>query len=110
MRLLLGLFITLLLSGCYGNWPALDDIAGEISCDMQRPQLESLAKDFSASTLWDEENNALTLQRFDDAILVVFDQRQKRLATVVKTSSEISLFGLIRSQGEVTVVLRCIKA
>ncbi|NRA61427.1 MAG: hypothetical protein HRU25_11065 [Psychrobium sp.] len=52
----------------------------------------------------------MTIQRFDDAILAVFDQRQKRLATVVKTSSMIGLFGLTRSQGEVKVVLRCIKA
>ena len=110
MKLIVCMIAALSLAGCYANWPELDDLAVEIDCKMQRQDIELLAKDYQAQSLWDDETKALTLRRFDDAILVVFDQRQKRLATVAKTRSTIKYFGLIRSQGDVDIVKRCIKA
>lgn len=94
------------LSGCYGNWPALNQVADKVSCDMQREQLEKLARRAQADSHWDEVSLNFTIVKADDAIAVVFDDKG-RISVVAKTQSQLSFGGLVRRKGEVNIVKRC---
>jgi hypothetical protein len=97
-----------LLSGCYSNWPALDKASKAIECEMDAPALVLLSKKYNAIGLFDEVSNSFSIAKDDDAIGIAFNANGK-ITTIAKTKSIISLGGIMRRQGDVVIVNRCIK-
>jgi len=95
------------LSGCFGNWPQLNQVADKITCSSNKTGIETLAKRAGADVLWDQQSLSLTLAKADDAITVVFDTSGKKINVIAKTQSIIGIGGLTRQQGDVIIVKRC---
>ncbi|WP_435277139.1 hypothetical protein ACMAZF_09680 [Psychrobium sp. nBUS_13] len=108
MKKIVLIALTLSLAGCYANWPELDKAAKNIECDMDQVALGKIAKRFKAESNFDEISNSYSMVKFDDAIVVSFNHKSK-ITTIAKTKSDISLGGLMRRQGDVMVVKRCVK-
>lgn len=96
------------LCGCYNNWPSLDNASDAITCDMDITALDKLATRFQANGTYDDISKTYGISYADDAIGIVFNDKGQ-IATIAKTRSKISMAGLIRQQGDIIIVKRCIK-
>ena len=108
MKKIVLIALTLSLTGCYANWPELDKAAKNIECDMDKIALGKIAKRYKADSNFDEISNSYSMVKFDDAIVVACNHKNE-ITTIAKTKSDISLGGLMRRQGDVVVVKRCVK-
>ncbi|MGB0833002.1 MAG: hypothetical protein ACPGR2_00620 [Psychrobium sp.] len=108
MKKLALIITTCLLTGCYSNWPSLDKANKAIKCDMDVAALSKLAKRYQAQGAFDEISNSFAITKHDDAIAVAFNHKAQ-IMTIASTKSEITLGGLMRRQGDVVIVKRCIK-
>lgn len=100
--------LTLCISGCYENWPALDKVSEMITCEMQVSELDALAKKYDARGEFDELSSSYSMTKFDDGIGVAFNAKGEMM-TIAKTKSLIGVAGMTRRQGDVIIVKRCIK-
>jgi len=108
VRLAFVAFVITSLSGCFGNWPQLNQVADKITCSSNKVGIEKLAKRAGADVLWDQQSLSLTLAKADDAITVVFDASGKKINVIAKTQSIIGVGGLTRQQGDIIIVKRCL--
>ena len=104
--------ISFILSGCYSNWPQLDSFADHIDCDTTKSQLIALADQHQTAYQWDDQYQVLSVNKADDALAIQFvavsyGSDLIRLDTVTAVKSQITFFGLDRTQGDPYLILRC---
>ena len=104
--------ISFILSGCYSNWTQLDSFADRIDCDTTKSQLIALADQHQPAYQWDDQYQVLSVNKADDALAIQFvavsyGSDLIRLDTVTAVKSQITFFGLDRTQGDPYLILRC---
>jgi hypothetical protein len=103
---------SLILTGCYRNWPQLDALVNQVDCTTSKSQAVTLAQKAGASVEWDPTYKVLSIVKEQDALAlqfvpVSFGSQLLRLDSVSAARSTIRYLGLHRQQGEVVTMLRC---